>query len=585
MPESGTKSRRFRERAELLDFLLEVTATISETLDLDQLLERLAEIVAKVVPYDLFAVLLYNERLKALRIRYAIGHRPEVVKNLVIPLGEGITGAAASERQPILVADVRNDPRYLNALDAVRAELAVPMIARGKLVGVIDVQSTRENALSNYDLSILRLIASRVAYSIDHARLYRRVERQNRTVKTLANISHEFSSILDLDELLRKIADTMRGVINYDAFSIYLVDFEQKLLRHRFSVRYDQEVEVDNIPLGKGITGAAAESREPVRVEDTMADSRYIASHPSIRSEVAIPLMVQDRVVGVMDLESGRLGYYTEEHVRTLQLLAPQIATSVENARLYEEIARRKEAMEADLKAARKLQKVMLPRQAPEIRNLEIGIGLRPAREISGDLYDFFESGSEDAVIAFGDSSGKGAAAALYGALVSGLLRTLAPRRRSPALLLQSLNETLLERRMDAQYVTLLVMLWHAHSGCLTMANAGATPPLICRGKETIKPKHLEGVPLGLLEDREYDEVRFQTAPGDVVVLFSDGVADQTGPGGQEYSSERLAGVIRKNRRQSSQKIVEAIYGDLDAFRGGSQIADDQTLLVLKVSH
>ena len=133
---------RFRERSELLDFMLEVAAITSETLDLDKLLASVAEIVARVLPYQLFAILLYNERQKGLKVRHAIGHRPEVVKSLVIQLGEGLTGAAAAEKQAILVGDVRNDPRYLNALDAVRTELAVPMISRGKLVGVIDLQST-----------------------------------------------------------------------------------------------------------------------------------------------------------------------------------------------------------------------------------------------------------------------------------------------------------------------------------------------------------------------------------------------------------------------------------------------------------
>ena len=128
-----------------------------------------------------------------------MGHREEVVRNLSIALGEGITGAAAAQREPILVRDVRTDPRYLNALDAVRSELAVPMLARNMLVGVIDVQSTREHAYSEYDRALLRLMASRVASSIDNARLYRRAERQNRTLRTLERISHEFASILELD--------------------------------------------------------------------------------------------------------------------------------------------------------------------------------------------------------------------------------------------------------------------------------------------------------------------------------------------------------------------------------------------------
>src|ERR1700689_3541916 len=221
---------RFRERAELLDFLLEVSRITAETLDLDKLLENVALIVKEVVPYDLFAILLWTERSQGLSIRYSIGHREEVVRSMVIPLKEGITGTAAATRTPVLVDDVTKDPRYLNALDAVRSELAVPMMARGKLVGVLDLQSTRVKTYNEQDRSLMRLIAARVAASIENARLYRRVDRQNRTLRTLAHLSQEFSSILDLDELLGKIAATIRALINYDAFSIYLVDPDKRLL-------------------------------------------------------------------------------------------------------------------------------------------------------------------------------------------------------------------------------------------------------------------------------------------------------------------------------------------------------------------
>src|SRR5882762_1684889 len=157
---------RFQERAELLDFLLEVSAATAETLDLDRIMANVATIVKDVIPYDLFAILLYSEQQRGLSIRYSIGHREEVVRSLIIPLNEGITGTAAATRLPLLVNDVRSDPRYLNALDAVRAEIAVPMLARGKLVGVIDVQSTNLNAYREQDRSLLQLIASRVGVSI-----------------------------------------------------------------------------------------------------------------------------------------------------------------------------------------------------------------------------------------------------------------------------------------------------------------------------------------------------------------------------------------------------------------------------------
>ncbi|HMF77443.1 MAG TPA: GAF domain-containing protein [Bryobacteraceae bacterium] len=586
---------RFGERAELLDFLLEVSSVTAETLDLDRLLANVADIVKDVIPYDLFAILLYNERSRTLRMRYAIGHRDEVVKSMSIGLGEGLTGAAAGTRKPILVRDVRSEPRYLNALDAVRAELAVPMSIRGKLVGVIDLQSTRVGAFSEEDLSLLVLIASRVGVAIDNARLYRRVERQNRTLRVLAHLSQEFSSILEIDELLTKIAVTIRALINFDAFSIFLVNEEHRLLSCRFSQRYDEKATIDNIEFSQGLTGAAVTSKQVVRVGDVTQDPRYIESHSDIRSEVAVPLILRDRVIGVMDLESARISFFTDEHLRALTLLAPQIATSVENARLYEELAKRENAMDQDLQAAYKLQSVLIPRTVSDIIGIEAGIKSRPARQISGDLYDFFEHSDEYTLIAFGDVSGKGAAAALYGALISGLLRILAPRRRRPSELMKALNEALLERKVDAQYATLSLISWAARTRTFSVVSAGTLPPMLCR-KGKIIDTRVEGVPIGLLEGQEYEEVTIAAEPNDLFLLYSDGVEDQLGPDAasldeasavskdlETYGHTRLEKLVRSNCRISPQRLTEKIFEDIDKFRVTTPLTDDQTVIALKV--
>jgi len=578
-----TKTRvRFRERAELLDFLLEVSSLAAESLDLDQLMESIAGIVRQVIPHDLFAILLWSDRLKVLRIRYAQGHRPEVIENLHIHLGEGLTGAAAQSRQPVLVGSVGDDKRYLSALDAVRSELAVPMLVRNKLVGVIDLQSTVEDAFTAQDRALLQLIASRIGSAIDNARLYRRVERQNKTQRTLTRMAQEFSSILNVDALLNKIAKSIRKLISYDAFMVMLVDEKEEVLKSLFSLRFDQRTQHDSLPIQQGITGYVARNREPVLARDTQEDPRYVGTHPGIRSEVAVPLVVKGRVVGVLDLESERVGSFTEDHVRTLSLIAPSIAIAIENARLYEELAAREHEIQEDLESAASLQAIIMPPEAPPLPGLEIGLNLKPARLVSGDVYDFFDYDTEHAMIAFGDSSGKGAAAALYGSLVSGLLRAAAPHRRSPAQLLRLLNETLMERQIPARYITLLVMLWKAKDRSFLIANAGQTTPLVCRGGSILQPQ-ASGVPVGLLQQIEYEESEFRAEPGDMIVLVSDGVHDQTNPAGEEYGRRRLKRYIAQNCNVRAKEMADGLLNDLEEFRETTPVLDDQTALVLKV--
>ena len=576
----ATVSSKFRERTELLDFLLEVSSITAQTLDLDVLLRNVDEVIRRVIAYDLLAIFLYDAKKKELRIRHAVGHREEIVNYLSIRLGEGIVGAAAAERDAVLVADVTLDDRYLQTSDVVRCEMAIPMIARNRLVGVIDLQATKPGAFKDYDRSMLSLVASRVAAAIDNAQLYRRAERQYKTIRTLSKISSEFSSILEIDELLSKVASSVRGLLPYDAFSILLVDERQQVLKHRFSIRYDQRVDIDNVPLGLGITGAAVASKEAVRVDDTSQDARYIATHPGVFSEIAVPLVLQDKVIGVMDLESEKLRFFTEDHARTLTLLAPSVAIAVENARLYQEIGERERLLQQDLRAAFELQQVLLPAEAPPIEGLNIAIGLRPAREISGDLYDFFSHSESHALIAFGDSSGKGLAAALYGAMVNGLMRTLAPRWRSVSTLMKALNDALVQRKVEGRYLTLILVAWQRHSRRFTMSNAGGSPPMVVRGNEVMRLQ-VEGVPLGLLPDRDYDELVFDAQPGDLLVLFSDGVSEHQNPEADEYGRAKLALILRDNAAATPKEVVAAIFKDLDEFH--LVRFDDQTVIAMRV--
>jgi phosphoserine phosphatase RsbU/P len=583
MHTSVTRQHRFREREELLDFLLEVSAATSETLDLDRLLGRIAELVKGVIPYALFAILLDDEKAGGLRIRYAIGHREEMLRSLVIPLGEGVTGAAAASGRPIVLGDARSDPRYIPSVDAVRSEAAFPMIAAGKLVGVIDLQSPELNAFTEEDASILELLSSRVAAAIYNANLHQQLERQNQTLNTLTRISQRLSSILELDELFENIAAEVRRIIPYDSFSVFLADAPQGLLRNFFSIRFDQRVRVDNIPLGSGVTGAAMESRQVIRVANTMADARYIPVHPDIRSEIAVPLIHHDRVIGAMDLESEKLAFFTEDHEAFLALLGPPVANAIANARLYEDIARRERDLQADLQAAWELQKLLVPTVAPRIEGLDLSFTFRPARKISGDLYQFYDRGEGRCLIAFGDVSGKGVAAALYGAMVNGLLATLAPRDTTPSRLLRTANHLLTRRQIEARYIALMVLAWDPAPREFHVANAGSSPVLLWHAGAVSSPR-LEGLPLGMFKGAQYDETVLPVSPGDVLVLNSDGITDQPDAAGDEYGFERLSNVLRRTAGRSAKAISREILEDISRFAGDTPASDDQTLLVIKVN-
>src|SRR5579862_6128772 len=318
--------------------LLEVADVMATSLDLDTTLRRVSEVVRKVIDYEIFAILLLNEKTQELRFRFQVGYPPEFAERVRIKVGDGVTGLAAQERQAILINDVTSDTRYIAAIPHVRSELAIPLTTKNRVIGVIDLEAREPGYFTEEHKRVLTLIASRMAAGIENAQLYTRTTRQARILLLLNEIARELSSILNLDELLGRIAELVRRLIDYQMFSILLLDASGEKLQHRFSLRFDEKLHLKHeIPLGRGIVGAAAESMQVVLVPDVSKDPRYVEANPETRSELAVPLIYKGKVIGVLDMEHTRRGFFTEEHQRTMTTLAAQIAIAVENARLYEE--------------------------------------------------------------------------------------------------------------------------------------------------------------------------------------------------------------------------------------------------------
>src|SRR5437764_1107446 len=348
--------------------LVEVVDVVNTTLDLDTTLRRVAELVRKVIDYEIFGILLLNEKAQELYFRFSVGHSREVVERLRIKVGEGVTGVAVQRAEAILVGDVANDPMYISAVPNVRSEIAVPLIVKNRVIGVIDIESPQADHFTEEHKRLLTLIASRMAVGIENARLYTRITRQARTLLLLNEIARELTSILNLDELLKRVGELLSRLIDFQMFSILLVDSAGEKLQHRFSLRFQENIQLKNdIPIGNGIVGYAVEQKQAILVRDVKKDPRYIETNPETRSELAVPLIYKDNVIGVLDLEHTKRGFFTDDHLRTTTTLAAQIAIAIENARLYEQIARQERRLERDLAMARELQFRLLPQARPKM--------------------------------------------------------------------------------------------------------------------------------------------------------------------------------------------------------------------------
>jgi sigma-B regulation protein RsbU (phosphoserine phosphatase) len=412
---------------------------------------------------------------------------------------------------------------------------------------------------------------------------------QAKTLSLLYEVSRELTSILDREQLLFRVAQRVKRLVDYHAFSVLLWNEASQHLESVFTFRYEDPRPVRlRMALNEGITGTAAAERRSVRVNDVTIDPRHVTCELGLDtgSELVIPLLLQDRLIGVLDLETTEKNAFTEQHERMLATLGSYIAVALENARLYEEARENQVRLQEDLNTAREIQRQLLPHGARGIPGLDLAAAYVPARELGGDFYDFLPYGQGKLAMALGDVSGKGTAAALYGSLAIGTLRELVVSSTcNPASMLQMLNRRMYGARLDSRFIAMLFAVYDAAARRLTLSNAGGPYPLLVRDGSTQEIR-VEGVPLGLFPDTEYDETTIDLQPGDIVLFASDGILESENAREEEFGSARLHALLASAGPEvSANELSEKIIAATDDHSGpGSNPHDDRTLLVLRVT-
>jgi phosphoserine phosphatase RsbU/P len=411
---------------------------------------------------------------------------------------------------------------------------------------------------------------------------------QGQAFSLLYETSRELTSILDRDELLTRIADRVRKIVNYHLFGVMLWNERAGQLQGVFAKHYEESIPSRfDVSLMQGITGHAAANRRSVRVDDVRLDPRYLEFPHSenVRSELVIPLLREDRLVGVLDLESTNVAAFTAENERMLEILGSYIAIALENSRLYEESREKEHRLQRDLDMARVIQRQLLPQGAKKVRGIDLASAYAPARQLAGDFYDFFSYGSSRMALALGDVSGKGTAAALYGSLAIGILREYTQDHRCwPEEMLAVLNGRLNAANMMPSYLALLYAVYDADLRQLILANAGLPRPILVRGADVSELK-IEGTPLGMFAEVNYSSLTLALQPEDIVVIASDGILESMNAEDEQFGLDRLFDTLRNLKANSRcDEISAAIIRATDEFSGCPEEAhDDRTLIVLRV--
>ena len=410
-------------------------------------------------------------------------------------------------------------------------------------------------------------------------------------LRMLLDITRKISQSLDLQEVLNLVMDTLDSLIPYDAAGIFVVkcdevkvaEAEEPCVFQAEAVRgYDiDELTNLHLKIGEGLLGQVARTAQPVNSPDVRSEPLYINARGETRSEMLAPIISNTEVIGVFDLESDELNAYSEDDLEVLMLLAAQVAIIIEKVMLHEQLIEKKR-LEGQLEVARQVQLELLPAKDPQLAGYDISAYNFPTEEVSGDYYDWVKIFDDQIGLVIADVSGKGVPAALLMAFLRASLRAATHIGYSPQVSMAKVNYLLWESIERNQFVTAFYGILDATNRTLAYTNAGHNPPLLLTGDGNHRFIERGSLPLGMFKDTRYHEYYQTIEPGEMLVLYTDGVTEAQNRKGEEYGRDRLARAVKANQTLSARDLIAAVHKEVIEWTDGKGATDDVTFFVIK---
>lgn len=566
--------------------LLEAARRFNATLEYEELIEEVLKLVMTAVEAEAALVFRVDHNRTDMKVRFmSCGDCKMRIFNLEI--GQGVVGWVAKYKEPVIINDATNDPRVDPEIEKeigmkIRSVLTVPLTGKGQMIGVIEAINKIEGEFTPGDLDVLVGLANQIAVAIDNAALYRAVKREALERTILYEIGKKLSSSLSLNEVLREILHSLRQVVDYDAGGVFLVDPETGDIGSIYMIGYDPAHESQvHLKIGQGLIGYVVKAGEPVIVPDVTADDRYVMARQETKSEIVVPMILDDRVIGVVNLESDKLNAYENHHVSLLSAFASQAAISIERARLHEKLLASKK-LEEQLNIAREIQRSFLPVKDPDIPGYDIAGRNISSEQVGGDYYDFIHIVENHTGIAIGDVSGKGIPAALIMASFRASLIAEIRNNYSIRTICRKVNNLLCESLKPGNFVTAVYGVLDSKNHILTFSNCGHDRPVLFRNTGDIEFLAEGGYLFGITRDVTYEERAVVLNPQELVVFYTDGVTEMFNNAGEQFGVERLIEVVRENKEKRSHEILQAVYDEVKQFASSDHVFDDFTMIVLK---
>lgn len=585
-----------RELAVQLQAIHEVSERITAILDLDELLPSVVRLIREHFGYH--PVSIYTLDADQNLTFRATSTELQAAVELPLPrlrLGQGLIGTAAQQGQPVRVADVLKDSRYISDSNTTRSEMVVPLRFGDQVIGVLDLQSEQLDHFSEDALSVMQTMADQIAVAIESARAFTAQREEAWTLNALLQVAENISHTSSLQELATTVVRITPLMLGCERCYLLTWDAEQGTLTPRAAYGLTEAQRSDFLEWPFSIErapllGDVLTSRTPISIEDAH-ERRYLC--PPIlekfggKTLLVLPLWLRGTTLGLLitDFDSPHRDF--SEREMTLYLgISNQVAVALESELLAQEVASAVR-MEEELQVARGVQTAVLPTNVPPIAGWDAAADWRSARMVGGDFFDYWwldrhEQGSQQRLgFVIADVSDKGVSAAMFMMLSRSLVRAAALHGAPPAVALTRANRWITRDSESAMFVTLFYGIIEPESGLLTYCCAGHNPPMLVRNNGEITELSTPGIALGVLEDAQLNQAEITMLPGDVLVCYTDGITEGINESTEPFGTSRLMDIIRAQRTNSAAQIVTAITSSLFQFTNGA-IFDDVTLLIIK---
>jgi sigma-B regulation protein RsbU (phosphoserine phosphatase) len=413
--------------------------------------------------------------------------------------------------------------------------------------------------------------------------LYSEVKKKSLQNFLLVDIGKKISATLNLSEVLETIIDSVKQLVTYDAGGIFLIDEDKKILQRMVTRGYDTKLlKKLTLKMDRGLYGWVIKNRLPSLINDVSQESNYFPVRKNTSSQLTVPLINGDQVLGVMALESDRLNHFTPVDNELLMTFANQAVIAIGNAQLFE-ASTQKKRLESELIVASKVQKALLPERPPDFKGLKISFINIPSRIVGGDFYDIFKLGDKKLALAIGDVSGKGAPASILMAILYAGFRSHLKVIYPVVEVVARLNNLITEITTEGYFATFFFGIYNHENKELTFTNAGHNFPLLIRKDGTILELRTGGIVLGFLKDQEYRQETIKLLKGDFLILYTDGVTEVMNGKGEEFGEQRLINLIQQNRNLNPHELRTTIFQELKNFNAQKDFSDDVTLALIYV--